>query len=217
MEEIERVRKKLGKRVLWSIVWTLFVRPFPRNIASGWEVFLLRLFGAKIGLRCTVYSSAKIWLPENLILGDRVVIADHVIIQNSKPLYIKDGAMVSQYTYICDGNHYIEDMRKAFTESISLEEDCWIGADCYIASGVTIGRGCMIGAKTVVRTKIPPYSILFGNPSKVVGFRFTPEEIIELEKKKYCPEKRLSLASLEKNYKKFFLNRISDIKSFSKL
>jgi len=211
------IRSHLGKRVLWMIVWTLLVRPFPRNMASSWEIFLLRIFGAKIGRGCMIYSSAYIWLPEHIIAGDNVQIADHVKIQNSKPLYLKDGAMISQYSYICDGNHYIDNMEEAYSKSITLQAGCWLGAECYVACGSVIGRGCMVGARTVVKNALPPYSIVRGNPSKVVGFRFSPEEIIEFEKVLYPEEERLPLELLEKNYNKYFINRIKEIKEFSRL
>lgn len=215
-EEIE-VRKKLGIRILWIIAWTLLVRPFPRNMASSWEIFLLRLFGAKIGRRCDIYSSAFIWLPEHLIVEDNVQIADHVIIQNSKPLFLKKGCMISQYTYVCDGNHYVEDMVQAYTRSITLEENCWIGAQCYIGCGVTIGRGCMVGARTVAMKNLPEYSIVSGNPCKVIGFRFTPDEICEMEKKEFKEEQRIPREVLEKNYNKYFINKINEIKNWNKL
>lgn len=213
----KEVRKKIGKRVLWSFIWSLFVRPFPRNIASKWEIFLLRLFGAKIGAGCVVYSSAFIWLPEHLIMEDGAQIADHVRIQNSQPLYIKKRAVVSQYCYICDGNHYIEDLNKAYTKSITLEEDCWVGAECYIGCGVTIGRGCMIGARSVVMKNIPEYSIVSGNPCKIVGFRFTPEEVVAMEQNSFKEGERLQIDKLENNYNKYFINRIKEIKEWTKL
>ena len=75
----------------------------------------------------------------------------------------------------------------------------------------------MIGARTVIRGKIPPYAIVSGNPSKVVGFRFTPIEVVERELHDFQEENRLSLAMLEKNYEKYFLNRIKEIKEFSRL
>lgn len=211
------IRKKIGKRILWNIVWTIFVRPFPRNVASNWEIFLLRLFGAKIGNGCIVYSSASIWLPEHLVMEDGSQIADHVRIQNSQILTLKKKAVISQYSYVCDGNHYVEDLHKAYTKPITIEEDAWIGAECFIGCGSTIGRGCMIGARAVIRGKIPPYAIVSGNPSKVVGFRFTPIEVVERELHDFQEDNRLSLALLEKNYEKYFLNRIKEIKEFSRL
>ena len=41
-------RKHQMIRMLWSVVWTIFARPLPRSIGSGWKRFLLRLFGAKL-------------------------------------------------------------------------------------------------------------------------------------------------------------------------
>lgn len=36
------------RRLVWSMVWTCFARPFPRSMAMGWKRMLLRAFGAKI-------------------------------------------------------------------------------------------------------------------------------------------------------------------------
>lgn len=65
-------------KITWVVVWTLLVRPFPRRAASKWEILLLRLFGAKIGKHCRIYSSAKIHIPYNLLMEDGCTIADRV-------------------------------------------------------------------------------------------------------------------------------------------
>jgi len=46
-----------------------------------------------------------------------------------------------------------------------------------ILSGVTIGRGSIVAANAVVTHSVPAYSIAAGVPARVVGKRFTPEEI----------------------------------------
>ena len=66
----------------------------------------------------------------------------------------------------------------------------------------------------VIRKKVPPYAIVSGNPSKVVGFRFTPDQILEYEKELYSPDNRLSEEVLLQNYKKFYLDRLNEIRSF---
>lgn len=81
-------------------------------------------------------------------------------------------------------------------------------------AGVKVGRGSNIGANTVLRKSVPPYSIVIGNPAKVIGFRFTPEEIIEHEKSLYTEDKRMELEKLEKNYKKFYYNRLDQISNY---
>ena len=75
----------------------------------------------------------------------------------------------------------------------------------------------MVGSGSVVRSSIPPYAIVIGNPAKIVGFSKTPEEIIEHEKALYPEEERLPLELLEKNYNKYFLKRLKEIKEFTRL
>lgn len=100
---------------------------------------------------------------------------------------------------------------------VVLEEDVWIGANVTLCEGVTVGRCANVGAGSIVRNNVPPYSVVAGNPAKVIGFCFTPEEIIEHEKVLYPEEERLPLELLEKNYNKYFINRIKDIKGWTRL
>lgn len=109
------------------------------------------------------------------------------------------------------------DINHEMDKDIIVEEDVWIGNHVTLLSGVKVGRGSEIGAGSVVRTNIPPYAVVIGNPAKIVGFRFTPEEIIEHEKVQYDEKERLSKEVLDKNYEKYFLNRIKDIKQITRL
>lgn len=60
---------------------------------------------------------------------------------------------------------------------VVIGNDVWIGHQCLILSGVDIGDGAVIGAGSVVRRSVPPYAIVAGNPARVLGFRFSPEQI----------------------------------------
>lgn len=60
--------------------------------------------------------------------------------------------------------------------------DVWMGYDCLIMPGVTIGNGAIISSRSVVVSDVPAYSIVGGNPAKVIRQRFSDEVIAELEK-----------------------------------
>lgn len=110
------------------------------------------------------------------------------------------------------------DINHELDKDIVVEEEVWIGSNVTLLAGVTLGRGSIIGASCVVRSgKVPPYAVLAGNPARVVAFRFTPEEIIEHEKALYPEEERLPQELLEKNYKKYFLDHIKEIKAYTGL
>lgn len=101
---------------------------------------------------------------------------------------------------------------------VIVDESVWIAANVTLLSGVHIGRGAIIGAGTVLRScKVPPYAIVIGNPGKVIGFRYTPDDIILHEQQLYPEEKRLSREVLEKNYQKYFRSRVKEIATFVKL
>ena len=95
--------------------------------------------------------------------------------------------------------------------NVIVEEEASLGANVTLLAGVTIGRGAQVGAGSVCRNSCPPYSIVMGNPAKVVGFRFTPDEILEHEKNLYPKEMRLAEDVLYDNFEKYYFNRRNEI------
>lgn len=63
---------------------------------------------------------------------------------------------------------------------IIVGNDVWFGYDCLIKNGVTIGDGAIIAARAVVVKDVPAYSVVAGNPAKVVKIRFDPKTIARL-------------------------------------
>ena len=102
-------------------------------------------------------------------------------------------------------------------KDVIVEEEVGIGVGVTLLAGVKIGRGATVGAGAVVMNNVPPYAVVMGNPAQVVGFVFTPEQIIEHEKALYPEEERLPLAKLEKNYQRYYVNHINDIAKFTNI
>ena len=65
---------------------------------------------------------------------------------------------------------------------IIIENDVWIGAHATIMSGVKISNGAIVGATATVTKDVPPYSIVVGNPAKIVKYRFSKKQIESLLK-----------------------------------
>jgi acetyltransferase-like isoleucine patch superfamily enzyme len=65
--------------------------------------------------------------------------------------------------------------------NVTIGNDVWIGTEALIISGVTVGHGAVIGARAVVTRDVPPYSIVVGNPAKVVKHRFDEQTIERLQ------------------------------------
>lgn len=65
---------------------------------------------------------------------------------------------------------------------VIIGNDVWIGHGALILSGIKIGNGSVIAAKSVVTKDVDPYSIVAGNPARLIRFRFSKEVIEALER-----------------------------------
>lgn len=63
---------------------------------------------------------------------------------------------------------------------VVIGNDVWLGANCLILSGVTIGDGACVAADAVVTKNVEPYTIVGGNPARLIRKRFTDSQIYRL-------------------------------------
>ena len=158
------------------------------KVITLWK--LRRLYGMHIGKGVGINRNANL---------------DHTV--NPKGIYIGD------FTRISDAIIMAHDGKRRTKADTVIGKHCYIGFGAFINCGIHIGNGATIGAGSVVMKNVPPYAIVVGNPGKVVGFSMTPEEIVEYEKQQYPEEERIPLEVLQKNYKKYFLDRKEEIKN----
>jgi len=106
----------------------------------------------------------------------------------------KFSSLGTNIKFVIDGNHntnlfstfpfssilgWSESKISCYGKSIPVVgNDVWIGNDVVIYSGVNIGDGAVIAGQSIVTKDVPPYSIVAGNPARVVKYRFS-EEIIK--------------------------------------
>ena len=63
--------------------------------------------------------------------------------------------------------------------------DVWIGSEAMIMPGVQIGDGAVIGSRALVTKDVEPYSIVGGNPAKLIKKRFSDDDIQKLQEMKW--------------------------------
>lgn len=67
-------------------------------------------------------------------------------------------------------------------KEIEIGNDVWVGHAAIILAGVSVGNGAIIAAGSVVSKNVDPYSIVAGNPAKIIKKRFSENIINEIEK-----------------------------------
>lgn len=121
--------------------------------------------------------------------GDQLVIGNFCMIA-SDVTFIMNGAnhlteSVSAYPFAIFGGDWKEAMEgKSYPTKgdTTVGHDVWLGYKATIMPGVTIGNGAIIAAHSVVTKDVAPYSIVGGNPAKVIKQRFSNEVISKLQR-----------------------------------
>lgn len=207
--------------------------PFVECLITGLKQFKLDYFSTRkdrfghLGKGSFIASPSAVGGRENIFLDDYVNIDGNNILYTTGCKFImKKYSGAARGLTVITGNHLTEvgeclkdrGNLNLVHKDIIVEEEVWIAANVTLLAGTHIGRGAIIGAGSVLRgSKVPPYAIVAGNPAKIIGFRFTVEEIIQHEEIRYQQDERLPIDLLIKNYKKYFLDRINEIKEFNRL
>ena len=159
------------RRLLWAgVEMTLFRCSF--HTMNKWRSFLLRLFGAKVGNKCIIRRTARVYYPWNVTIGDLSIIGDSAQLYSLGMITIGDRAMISQEAYICAGTHDYTDLSlPLITPPIDIGADAWICARGFIGPGVKVGAGAVVAAGAVVVKNVEPWAIVGGNPAKFIKKR----------------------------------------------
>ncbi|WP_337042755.1 acyltransferase [Emticicia sp. 17c] len=90
------------------------------------------------------------------------------------PVNIGNNVILAQNIVLSGLNHVYTDIQTPIylqpvtTATITIEDDCWIGANAVLTAGVTIGKHSVVAGGAVVTKNIPPYSVAVGNPARVI-------------------------------------------------
>lgn len=112
-----------------------------------------------------------------LKIGDGTFIGDFVFISCALSIEIGKHVVFSDRVFLSDSNHHYENpelpillQANTLGRPIDIEDHAWIGINAVILEGVTVGRHSIVSASSVVTSDVPPYSVVAGNPARVVRF-----------------------------------------------
>jgi acetyltransferase-like isoleucine patch superfamily enzyme len=122
----------------------------------------------KIGRDCYVGENTKIWSADSINIGDRVLIAHGVNIHDNISHPINARKRNEDYLRILGLNDQSAFNFDLKGNPVNIKNDVWIGFNVIILKGVTIGEGAVVGSGSVVTKDIPAWTIVAGNPAKII-------------------------------------------------
>lgn len=153
-----------------SIKKGTYVHSYARLCA--WTSFNGEKFNPEIsiGENCSIGKDVFLSAINKISVGNNVAITARTLVLDNVHGDFKESSL----TFIADPNvpdvflQNVKSRRLCSNGPIIIEDNVHIGEGCVILPGVTIGRNSVISANTVVMKNIPPYSLVSGNPGKIL-------------------------------------------------
>jgi putative colanic acid biosynthesis acetyltransferase WcaF len=132
----------------------------------------LRCFGAQVGKGVHIYPTATIYMPWNLSIGDLSSIGENALIYNLGHVTIGRSVTISHRAHLCAGTHdHARTEMPLLKPSIDVDDQAWICTEAFVGPGVRVGEGAVVGARAVAVRDVPAWTIVAGNPARVVKQR----------------------------------------------
>lgn len=133
------------------------------------------------------YGAEK--FPSKIVIGNRVNIGAFNRIASMNEVIIEDDVLFAAFVHITDHSHEYKRInvpiinQGVFSKgSVRIKRGAWLAFGCHILSGVTVGEYAVVAANSVVTKDVPPYSVVAGNPARVIcQYDFQKEEWIHLK------------------------------------
>jgi acetyltransferase-like isoleucine patch superfamily enzyme len=168
----------LFQRVYYTASLMAKVKDLDSSVQCDGKIYITGTRNICIGNKCRLGMETELRTMENgyITLGNEIRLNRGCTITSYSKISIGDFTIIGEYASIRDANHGMikgEPMRYQphTTSPITIGNDVWIGRGSCILPGVSIGDGAVIGANSVVTNNVPSFSIVAGNPARIIRER----------------------------------------------
>ncbi|MDE6333539.1 MAG: sugar O-acetyltransferase, partial [Muribaculaceae bacterium] len=132
----------------------------------------ISMFLGKTGKNVTIRSPFYCDYGYNIEVGDNFFSNYNFVVLDGAKVIIGDNVFIAPNVALYTATHPLDAERRnqglEFAKGITIESDVWIGGGVQVCPGVTIGRGAVIGAGSVVTKDVPCYTVVAGNPARII-------------------------------------------------
>jgi len=151
--------------------------PLGLGLSKPFRAILCKCIFRKCGQDVNIERHAYFGYGSNIVIGDHSGIGVSARIMGGGEVFIGDNVMMGPDVVILTLDHNFDNTAVPMNTQgylispVTIEDDVWIGMRALIVPGVKIGKGSIVAAGSVVTKDISPYTIVGGNPARVIRKR----------------------------------------------
>ncbi len=134
--------------------------------------FFYRRSGITLPRSSSIHWRAEFYHPGGLTIGENCIIGDSCFLDGRDGITFGANVNVGSHVSIYTRQHDVDS--PDFAEvggAVTVGDYAWIASHAVVLPGVTIGAGAVVAAAAVVTRDVPPYTLVGGNPARVIRER----------------------------------------------
>ena len=163
-----------------GLYWGIRLNNFPKKFRVEKDVTIFNPKCVSFGESCNIGKGAVFaplgkGYPSRIIVGNRVHIGAMDRIASMNEVLIEDDVLFAAFVHITDHSHEFRNIGIPISQQgvfckgpVCIKRGSWLAFGCHILSGVTVGECSIVAANAVVTKDVPPYTVVAGNPARIV-------------------------------------------------
>ncbi len=166
------VTKQTKEEVALAAHYSKLVHQFNQAepLSEDWWRLQKEIFKGKIGEGSRVMSPLTAVRPNEVTIGNNVVVMNGCLMMSAGTITIDDDVRIAANTQLISNNHDPYNRDVITCKPVHICKGAWVGAGSTILPGVTVGKYAIVGASSVVTKDVPDYAVAVGNPARVIKY-----------------------------------------------
>lgn len=152
-----------------------------KNLRVGKNVRFISLKNVELGDNVDIADGAVFAPlmgehPSRIIVGNNVHFGSQNRIASKDAVIIEDDVLFAAFVHVTDHSHDYHDISLPISRQgvigkgpVVIKRGAWLALGCHILSGVTVGEHSVVAANAVVTKDVPPYTVVGGNPARIIS------------------------------------------------
>ena len=154
-----------------------FLRHLPNRLGNRPRRWYLERYSKKWGHDSIVARGCRVLSPQDLVIGNDVLVARDVMLDARGGLELDDGALIGFGSVLLTHTHRSDEIgipvqhQGMYSAPVRIGARAWLGMRVLVLPGVEIGEDAIVASGAVVTKSVPPRTVVGGVPAQVLGDR----------------------------------------------